>query len=91
MSQFVADEFMEDLNDEYLQSSTVSNAMPEIAFNEFINIFKTSFNKHASLQKATRKVKRLRKKPWLTKAILISTKTKNKLFVESKKQPNDIE
>ena len=33
----------------------------------------------------------MQKKPWSTKAILISTKTKNKLFVESKKHPNGTE
>ena len=49
MSQFVAEKFIKDLNDEYLKSSTVSNAMPEIAFNEFINIFKTTIDKHAPL------------------------------------------
>ena len=91
MSQFVANEFIDDLNDEYLKSSTISNGLPEIAFNEFIDIFKTTIDKHAPLQKATRRIKRLQKKPWLTKTILISTKTKNKLFVESKKHPNDTE
>ena len=87
MSKFVANEFIEDLNDEYLKIFTVSNALPEIAFYEFINIFKTTIDKHASLQKATRKIKRLRKKNRLTKAILIATKTKNKVLVESKKHP----
>ena len=43
------------------------------------------------LQKATRKIKRLRKKPWLTKVILVSTKTKEHISVESKKDPNDSE
>ena len=82
---------LDDLNDEYFKSSTISNALPEIAFNELIDIFKTTIDKHTPLQKGTRKIKRLQKKPWLTKAILISTKTKNKLFVESKKHPNDTE
>ena len=91
MSHFVANEFIDDLNDEFSKSSTISSALPEIAFNKFIDIFKTTINKHAPLQKPTRRVKRLQKKPWLTKAILISTKTKNKLFLESKKHPNDTE
>ena len=91
MSQFAANEFIDDLNDEYLKSSTISNALSEIAFNEFIDIFQTIINIHAPLQKATKRIKRLQKKPWLTKAILISTKPKNKLLVESKKYPNDTE
>ena len=52
MSQFVADELIEDLNDEYLKSFTESNALPEIAFNEFINILKTTFNKTCSITKS---------------------------------------
>ena len=87
MSQFVANEFIEDLNDEYLKSSTVSNALSEIAFNEFINIFKTTIDKHAPLQKATTRIKRLRKKLWLTKTILISTKTKKQIVCRIKKAP----
>ena len=91
VSQFVANEFIEDLTDKYLKSSIASNALPEIAFNEFINILRITIDKHSPLQKATRRIKRLRKKPWLTKAILSSTKTKNILFAESKKHTNDTE
>ena len=53
MSKFVVDEFNKDLNDDYLKSFTVSNALPEIAFSEYINIFKATVNKDAPLQKAT--------------------------------------
>ena len=87
MSQFVANEFIDDLNDEYLKSSTISNALPEIAFNEFIDILKTTIDKHAPLQKASRRIKRLQKKTWLTKAILTSTKTKKQIVCKIKKAP----
>ena len=68
MSQFVANEFIVDLNDEYSKSSIISNALPEIGFNEFKNIFKTTVDKQAPLQKATRRIKRLRKKTLVNKS-----------------------
>ena len=38
----------------------------------FINIFNDTLNNHAPLRKQTRKERKLKSKPWLTKEIFIS-------------------
>ena len=43
-------------------------------------MFNSVLNKHAPLQKLSRKQKKLNGKPWLSKGILISIKTKHKLL-----------
>ena len=48
-------------------------------FNELMNALSKIINKHAPIQKASRKQKRFLKKPWLTKGPIISIKTKQKL------------
>ena len=49
-------------------------------FNEFVNLVKVTINKHAPLKRLSRKEQKLIHKPWLPKTILISIKTKRKLF-----------
>ena len=44
------------------------------------SFFENVLNKHAPLQKLSRKEKRLSEKPWISKGILKSIKTKNRLF-----------
>ena len=44
------------------------------------SIFKPILDKHAPLTPMSRREKKLSDKPWITKGILISKETKNKLF-----------
>ena len=57
---------------------------PNISVNKISQNLTSSFenvlNKHAPLQKLSRKEKRLSEKPWISKSILKSIKTKNRLF-----------
>ena len=43
-------------------------------------IFMKTLNSHASLMSMSRRERKLNEKPWITKCILKSIKTKNKLF-----------
>ena len=45
-----------------------------------VNIFNSIFNRHAPLRPVSREDNRLSDKPWITRGILASIKTKNKLF-----------
>ena len=44
------------------------------------SIFKKTLDKHAPMRPMSRKEKRLNEKPWITRGILTSIKTKNRLF-----------
>jgi len=82
MTNFNLDAFLDVLNDrlnnEFENISAYTNANE--LFNNFVVIFQEVINNFAPMRKATRKEKKLRLKPWLTKGILQSIKTKNKLF-----------
>ena len=91
MKNFNLDECLIDLklqlkggNFESLQSS----------FNDDVQLlsatFKSIIDKHAPLRTMSRKELRLNKKPWITKGILISIKTKNKLFKKFVKNSNQM-
>ena len=62
-----------------------SQVLNRINFNAtfecFLQIFKNVVNLHAPVKKRSRKRRRLHQKPWITKAILISIKHKQKLYV----------
>ena len=49
-------------------------------FSRFALLFETTLNKHAHLKTMSRKQQRMHRKPWITKGILKSIKTKNELF-----------
>ena len=55
----------------------------------FIEIFLKTLNVHAPLPKKTRKEQQVRKKPWITKGIQMSIKTKNKLCIQMLKTNNE--
>ena len=59
------------------ENSTVNSQ-----FETFVDIFPTVVNNHALLCNASRKQKRIRKKPWLTPGIYKSILTKNKMYHE---------
>jgi len=53
-------------------------------FKMFIEKFESVHNKHAPLKELNRTEMKSRSKPWLTKGIRNSIKTKNTLYKESK-------
>ena len=56
------------------------NELSPYAFNDhFTQLISAIIDKHAPLQKASRRQKRIQRNPWLTKGILISVKQKQKL------------
>ena len=82
---FDAESFQKDVLDNL---SIIGNGCEEDEnsfMRNFINIFNDTLNNHAPLRKQTRKERKLKSKPWLTKGILIFLKHKNKLFVKSLK------
>ena len=81
MKNFVIENFLSDLQEE-LQTIEICN--PDISVNSIsqnlTSYFENVLDKHAPLQKLSQKEKRLTEKPWISKGILKSIKTKNKLF-----------
>ena len=61
-----------------------------LLFNRFINIFQSVVDNYAPLRPISRKKAKLKHKPWITKGILKSIRTKNKLFKQSLKYKNQI-
>ena len=59
---------------------TISENNVDDIFNEFYLCITSTIDTHAPLKKLSRKQKRLRSKPWITKGLLISIKKKQKLF-----------
>ena len=53
---------------------------PHHQFQTFIDIFTDAINLHAPYRRTTRKEKKLKEKPWLTKGLLKSIKQKNKIY-----------
>ena len=49
-------------------------------FNEFYRLISETISQHAPLKRYSRKQRKLRKKPWITKGILTSIKKKNFVF-----------
>ena len=56
------------------------------AFDKFEEVFKNTVNKFAPLKKASRREKKLSKKPWLSRELLNLIKQKNKLFKQLHKK-----
>ena len=80
-SKFQTASFAEDLLDNLSSLVDISNAYnANQCITDFINTFKTTLDTHAPLRKQTRKEKKLRSKPWITKGLLMLIKHKNKLY-----------
>ena len=81
---FNSDLFLSDLHNKLNNSLPVVNDTNPNNLDNLWNKFETVFNEtvyhHAPLRKMSRKEKRIKSKPWLTKGILISIKNKNKMY-----------
>ena len=66
------------LLDDLMQSSVTPEALDN-SFNQLVECRHNVIEKHAPLQKVSRRQKRILQKPWLTKGLLISIKNKQKM------------
>ena len=74
-----------------LMSTSVSQETLDEHFNEVLSAISYVIDEHAPVQTATRKQKKLQKKTWLTKGLLISIKTKQSLYKSYFLNGNDFE
>ena len=81
MKNFDIENFLVDLH-KHVENINVSNPNTSVNSNatSLSSVFELALNKHAPLRPMSRREKRLSQKPWISKGILKSIKTKNKLF-----------
>ena len=87
MKHFNTEGFCNDIS--YLMESqnySTKISDPELAMSNFINDIRNMVIRHTPLKKLSRKEVKTRSKPWLTKGLLKSIKTKNRLFCQCYKQ-----
>jgi len=89
LKNFSKEDFAADLYEQLVESPENQS---DSQFENFINTFHSVLNKHAPMRKKSKKEQKLSEKPWLTKGILKSNKTKNKLYTSSlKENTNDVQ
>ena len=81
--------FLEDLKQEFSTFKVKESFPINGQFDDFTDRLAKTVNTHAPLWHATRKEKRLQKKPWLSRGILKSVAHKNKMFVDLRKNFDD--
>ena len=81
MKNFDIENFLVDLH-KHVETINVFNPNTSVNSNatSLSSVFELALNKHAPLRPMSRREKRLSQKPWTSKGILKSFKTKNKLF-----------
>ena len=79
MNSIEMENFLIDLQNSFLNWSCINSTVEE-DFNRFNSTFKLIIDKHAPKSIITRKQKKLRQKPWITKGLLKSIRHKNKLY-----------
>ena len=82
MKFFKLEEFIMDLNRQFQNYCDISNQDADVNkdVSRITETFINTLNSHAPLKPMSRREKKLNKKPWMTKGILNSIRTKNKLF-----------
>ena len=85
MKAFDPDEFIIEISTKLNEFVVSDDDQPHRDFERFLQIFSDTMDKHAPLRKRSRKERKLLNKPWITKGILVSSKTKNKLHLASLK------
>ena len=81
---FNAENFCEDLHKSiqnfFPQDNAINPNNLNMIFSDFIKIVKTAIANYAALIKLSRRQRKLKLKPWFTRALLISIKHKQKLY-----------
>jgi hypothetical protein len=70
-------------------SSILNMNCPEEAYDNFFQIYKTSFNLAFPLTQIRRNKKVIKKEPWMTEGLLTSMRKKSNLFHKKLKQPTE--
>ena len=80
MSNFFVNAFNNDFTRRLNQLNTSDKMSVHKIFDQFINSFLSTVNKHAPLKKDSRREKKLRLKPWFTASLIKLIRYKNRLF-----------
>ena len=92
---FKVEEFIMDLNRQFQNYSDINNQDADVNkdVSRITETFINTLNSHAPLKPMSRREKKLNEKPWISKEILNSIRTKNKLFTSCYKcsEANKIE
>ena len=84
-SKFNENLFLEDLSIQNFEDKENAND----SFSDLLDKYEACVKRHMPLKKVNKKGKKLENKPWLTKDILKKIKTRNNLFANKKKDPNN--
>ena len=90
MKNFNVEGFCEDVSNKLASMLKKSDDDPNVDMINLLNIITETANKYAAFKTLSRKQMKLKAKPWLTKGLLNSITTKNKLFQQCYKQQNKI-
>ena len=85
---FNIEKFNQELQNNLLNIRNYDTFNASYLMSTFIGTFSDTLNVHAPLHKQTRKEKKLKMKPWLTKGTLKSIKCKNQVYVKCLKEQN---
>ena len=89
MKIFNLESFLIDLKKNLNSVSLTNEQSVHQSFDNFINSYTNTLDHHAPLRNLTRKEKKLKQKPWITKAILTANAHKNKLYKQYLNQKTD--
>ena len=82
---FNADDFCNHLNNEinsfFLTVSYIDGNNFDDKFNQFLQLLIDTISRHAQMRKLTRKQQKLINKPWISRGILKSIRTKQKMYL----------
>ena len=89
MTNFNSDEFLDELNEKLIYLFDASHKSVNELYDSFVASASEVVNKFAPLRKQLGKKKIETYKPWITRGLLKSTKTRNKIFKTFRKNRND--
>ena len=90
MSNFVLDNFLDELHEKLTHLFNTSYITVNELYDSFVAIFAEVVDKFAPMKKASRKEKILKLKPWISNGLLKSIKIKNKMFKLLYKNRDDL-
>ena len=90
MSNFVLDNFLDKLLEKLTHLLNTSYVTVNELYDSFVAIFAEVVDKFAPMRKASRKEKKLKRKPWISNDLLKSIKIKNKMFKFLHKNRDDL-
>ena len=87
MANFKEVDFIKELN--ALNILTYTNLSTNDSYTQLHKNFLFTLNKHAPIKYLSKKARKTKQKPWLTKGILTSIAVKRKLFTNYKQTQNE--